>query len=50
MHLTIPRAELKEALTGLSKVINRRAPVPILTCVRLDAEGKTASAVAQMMK
>lgn len=41
MKLTLPRSELKEALSGLSKVVNTRAPVPILTCVRLDAEGRT---------
>ena len=41
MKLTIPRSELKEALTGLSKVVNFRAPVPILGCARLDAEGQT---------
>lgn len=41
MKLTIPRSELKEALTGLSKVVNLRAPVPILSSLRLDAEGQT---------
>ena len=41
MKLTLPRSELKEALAGLSKVANPRAPVPILACVRLDAAGQT---------
>ncbi len=41
MKLTIPRPELKEALAGLAKVVNRRAQVPILATVRLDAEGQT---------
>ncbi len=41
MKLLLPRSELKEALTGLSKVINQRASIPILACVRLDAEGQT---------
>ena len=39
MKLLLPRSELKEALAGLSKVVNPRAPVPILATVRLDAEG-----------
>ena len=42
MTLTIPRSQLKEALAGLSKVVNQRASIPILACVRIDAEGKTA--------
>ena len=41
MKLLLPRSELKEALVGLSKVINQRASIPILSCVRLDAEGQT---------
>lgn len=40
MKLTIPRSELKEALSGLTKVVNPRANLPVLACVRLDAEGK----------
>ena len=43
MKLLIPRSHLKDAVAGLSKVVNQRAPVPILACVRLDAEGKTVS-------
>ena len=42
MKLLLPRSELKDALVGLSKVIDQRAPVPILACVRLDAEGLAA--------
>lgn len=41
MKLSIPTSELKSAVSGLSKVVNQRAPVPILACVRLDAEGQT---------
>ncbi|HPT26866.1 MAG TPA: DNA polymerase III subunit beta [Bryobacteraceae bacterium] len=40
MKLTIPRSHLKDAVAGLSKVVNPRASIPILACVRLDAEGK----------
>lgn len=35
------RSHLKDAVAGLSKVVNQRASIPILACVRLDAEGKT---------
>ena len=41
MKLLISRSQLKEALAGLAKVVNQRAPVPILACVRLDADDKT---------
>lgn len=41
MKIQIPTSELKTAVAGLAKVINPRAPVPILACVRLDAEGRT---------
>ena len=51
MKLIIPRSELKESLAGLSKVVNPRAPVPILACVRLDADGQcvrlTATDISQ---
>lgn len=40
MKLLIPRSQLKDAMAGLSKVVNQRASIPILACVRLDAEGK----------
>ena len=40
MKLLIPRSQLKDAVAGLSKVVNQRASIPILACVRLDAEGK----------
>lgn len=40
MKTSIPRSELKEALVGLSKVVNARANLPILSHVRLDAEGQ----------
>ena len=41
MRIQIPTTELKTAIVGLAKVVNQRAPVPILGCVRLDAEGQT---------
>ena len=41
MKLLLPRAELKEALAGLSKVVNARANLSILSHVQLDAEGQT---------
>ena len=40
MKLIVPRSHLKDAVVGLSKVVNPRASIPILACVRLDAEGK----------
>ena len=40
MKLLVPRSHLKDAVAGLSKVVNQRASIPILACVRLDAEGK----------
>ena len=40
MRIQIPTTELKTAIVGLAKVVNQRAAVPILACVRLDAEGK----------
>lgn len=38
MKLLIPRNELKEAVTGLAKVISTRANLPVLSHVRLDAD------------
>lgn len=43
MKLTVPRVELKEALSGLAKVVNQRAPVPILASVRLEADGQSVT-------
>lgn len=40
MKLTIPRSELKDALAGLSKVVSTKANLPILSHVRLEADGK----------
>ncbi len=37
MKLSLPRHELKEALTGIAKVTNSRAALPALSHVRLDA-------------
>lgn len=45
MKLTIPRSELKEALVGLSKVVNARANLPILSHVRLEADGKSVTLI-----
>ena len=39
--MNLLRSHLKDAVAGLSKVVNQRASIPILACVRLDAEGKT---------
>ena len=39
--MNLLRSHLKDAVAGLSKVVNQRACIPILACVRLDAEGKT---------
>ena len=33
------RSHLKDAVAGLAKVVNQRASIPVLACVRLDAEG-----------
>ena len=43
MKLSISTAELKAALGGLSKVVNARANLPILSHVRLEADGKTVT-------
>ena len=43
MKLSIPRSDLKEALAGLSKVVNARANLPILSHVRLEADGKSVT-------
>ena len=39
--MKISRAEFKEAIAGLAKVVNQRASIPILAHVRIDAEGKS---------
>ena len=39
--MNLLRSYLKDAVAGLSKVVNQRASIPILACVRIDAEGKT---------
>ena len=41
MKLLIPRSQLKDAVAGLSKVVNQRASIPILAHARLDAEGNS---------
>ena len=38
MKLLVPRAELKEAILGLSKVVNPRSSLPVLSHVRIDAD------------
>jgi len=37
MQTTLPKRELRDALTGLSKVINNRTSLPILHGVRISA-------------
>jgi DNA polymerase III subunit beta len=46
MQLTIPRSELKQAVSGLSRVVSKRTTLPVLAHIRLAVqEGKaTASA------
>jgi hypothetical protein len=39
MQLTIPRSELKQAVAGLSRVVPKRATLPILQTVRFSHEG-----------
>lgn len=43
-QITLPVAELKPALAGLSKVVNRRATLPVLHSLKLsrNAEGKVS--------
>lgn len=43
MKVLIPRDNLKEAVAGLGRVINPRAPVAILSHVRIDADGDKLS-------
>ena len=43
MKLSISRAELKEALAGLAKVISTKSNLPILSHVRLEADGKSVT-------
>ena len=43
MRIQIPTTELKTAIVGLSKVVSPRASIPILACVRLDADGKAVT-------
>lgn len=43
MKLLVPRDQLKEAVAGLGRVINPRANLPVLACVRLDADGQSAT-------
>lgn len=39
MQITIPRSELKQAVAGLSRVVPKRATLPILQTVRFTYEG-----------
>ena len=43
MKLLVHRDQLKEAVAGLGRVINPRANLPVLACVRLDADGQSAT-------
>ena len=38
MKLLIPRNEVKEAVTGLAKIVSTKASLPILSHIRLDAD------------
>jgi DNA polymerase-3 subunit beta len=46
MNLTIPRAELRHAVQGLGKIISTRCTLPVLGCVRIDADEKEVVAQA----
>jgi len=52
MSIAIQRGELKEALTGLGKVMDRRSRLPVLGCVRFmntpQGVSMTASNITQM--
>ena len=43
MKVLIPRDNLKEAVAGLGRVVNPRAPVAVLSHVHIHAEGDTLS-------
>jgi len=38
MSLELPLAQWKTALTGLGKVVNKRASLPVLSAIRADRE------------
>ena len=38
MKILIPRNELKDAMTGLAKIVSAKASLPILSHIRLDAD------------
>ena len=49
MKISIPRHELRDAVTGLSKVVPRRATLPVLQLVRLGAhQGQTVLAATDL--
>ena len=39
MKLTIPRSEIKEAVSGLSRILANKTTLPVLSCVRFDVNG-----------
>ena len=41
--MILPRDKMKEALAGLSKVVSTKSNLPILSHVRLDADGKSVT-------
>ena len=45
-NITMPVRELKTALTGLSKVISRRASLPVLQHARIDRAGDGATTIS----
>ena len=43
MQITLPRRELKEAVTGFGKIVNGRVTLPVLGCVRFEADAQGVS-------
>jgi DNA polymerase III sliding clamp (beta) subunit (PCNA family) len=39
MKLTLSRASLRDALQGLGRIVSTKATLPILQCIRFDADG-----------
>jgi DNA polymerase III subunit beta len=46
MQLTIPRSELKQAVSGLSRVVSKRTTLPVLAHIRLAVQDGKATATA----
>ncbi|MBM4025393.1 MAG: hypothetical protein FJ280_08290, partial [Planctomycetes bacterium] len=39
MKITLTRASLRDALQGLGRIVSTKATLPILQCIRFDADG-----------